>query len=48
MGFNATKAKMAAMMLSADATMNTAVQPPVAVVSTLPNGTRRAAIPFAV
>jgi hypothetical protein len=47
-GFRTTNAKMAAMILSADATMNTAVQPPVAAVSTLPNGTRSAAVPLAV
>ena len=47
-GFRTTKAKMAATILSADATMNTAVQPPVAAVSTLPSGTRSAAVPLAV
>jgi|GraSoiStandDraft_25_1057303.scaffolds.fasta_scaffold125963_2 hypothetical protein len=47
-GFNTTSARRAAMTLRADAVMNTAVQLPVAVVSTLPKGTRRAAVPLAV
>jgi len=47
-GFRATSANVAATMLSADATTNTAAQLPVAVVSTLANGTMRAAVPLAV
>jgi hypothetical protein len=47
-GFKAIKAKAAAMILSADATTNTAVQLPVAVASTLANGTNRAATPLVV
>jgi hypothetical protein len=47
-GFRTKNAKTAATTLSADATMNTAVQPPVAAVSTLPSGTRSAAVPLAV
>lgn len=47
-GFNATRANKAAMILRADATTNTAVQLPVAVVTTLANGTKRAAVPLAV
>jgi hypothetical protein len=47
-GFRTTNARMAATILSADAAMNTAVQPSVAAVSTLPSGTRSAAVPLAV
>jgi len=47
-GFRTKNATMDATILSADATMNTAVQFPVAAVSTLPSGTSSAAVPLAV
>lgn len=47
-GFRTYHAISAAIALSTLPTMNTACQLPVAAVSTLDNGTRREAVPFAV